>query len=166
MLSERGILMPLDHSASQPPRDSEAEMPTSIAAFPVLLALQYVRGQTHGWLSRGVTPGQGVHELPDVLASLQRLAVAGQAAGFSGFARMCLRVTEQLERLCPESRVSNAAAQLLIGWIHHADRYLRKPSSRTLIATLVSQMGSPQWPAPLPAREQDRFIHEMLAPFA
>jgi hypothetical protein len=166
MLSGRGTLMSLDRSASHAPLASEEELPTSIAAFPVLLALQYLRGQTHGWQSRGITPDHDTHELPEVLASLQRLAIAAQAAGFSGFAKMCLRVAEQLERLCPESRISNSAAQLLVTWIHNADRYLRKPSSRTLIATLVSNLGVPEWPAPLAAREQDRFIHEMLAPFA
>jgi hypothetical protein len=158
--------MPLDHAASYLPLPADEGLPTSLPAFQVLLALQYLRGQTHRWHSHGMSPDHGEHELSDVLASLRRLATTGQAAGFSAFAGLCQRVAEQFERLCPEGRVSSSAAQLFVHWTHNADRYLRKPASRTLIATLVSQLGVPEWPAPLPAREQDRFIHEMLAPFA
>ena len=158
--------MPLDHGASNHPLTVDEETPTSLPAFRVLLCLQYLRGQTHAWTTRGTAPEQDARELPEVLASLQRLTIAAQTAGFSGYAGVCLRVAEQFEELCPEGRVSNGAAQLFVSWTRNADRYLRKPSSRTLIATLVSQLGAAEWPSPLPAREQDRFIHEMLAPFA
>jgi hypothetical protein len=166
-VSGRGIVhMPLHHNGSRPPLATEEQVPSHLPALPVLLGLQYLRGQTHGWHARGTTPDHCAHELPDVLASLQRLAIAAQAAGLSGFAGLCQRVSEQFERLCPEGRISNSAAQLFVTWTLNADRYLRKPASRTLIATLVAQLGVPQWPSPLAAREQDRFIQEMLAPFA
>jgi hypothetical protein len=158
--------MPLDHSATHDSLTVEEALPSSLPAFQVLLGLQYLRGQTHHWHSRGLSPDHGAHELPDVLASVHRLTIIAQAAGFGGFAGLCQRVAEQFERLCPEGRVSNSAAHLFTSWTHNADRYLRKPSSRTLIATLVSQLGVAEWPSPLPAREQDRFIHDMLAPFA
>jgi hypothetical protein len=158
--------MPLDHSASYDAPLTEDEMPTTLAAIPVLLRLQYLRGQTHRWQTRGTTPDHAAHELPDALSGLQGLSIVAQSAGFSGFAGLCLRFAEQFEQLCPQGRVSNSAAQLFISWAHNADRYLRKPSSRTLIATLVSRLGAAEWASPLPAREQDRFIHEMLAPFA
>ncbi|MGA3158767.1 MAG: hypothetical protein ABSE43_14460 [Steroidobacteraceae bacterium] len=158
--------MPLNHSAAYDALLSGDELPSNLAAIPVLLHLQYLCGQTHRWKMRGTTRDQGTHELPDVLSGLQGLSIVAKAAGFGGFAALCLRVYGQFEQLCPDGRVSNSAAQLLVGWTHHADRYLRKPSSRTLIATLVSQLGAAAWASPLPAREQDRFIHEMLAPFA
>lgn len=158
--------MPLDHSAAYNALLSDDELPSNLAAIPVLLRLQYLCGQTHRWKMRGTTRDQGTHELPDVLSGLQGLSIVAGAAGFSGFAGLCLRVSGQFELLCPEGRVSNSAALLFVSWAHHADRYLRKPSSRTLIATLVSQLGAAEWASPLPAREQDRFIQEMLAPFA
>ena len=76
------------------------------------------------------------------------------------------QAAHELLELCSAGRVSNNAARVFVSWTQSADRYLRRPASRTLIATLVSQLGVADWPSPLPAREQDRFIHEMLAPFA
>jgi hypothetical protein len=97
---------------------------------------------------------------------LRGLSIAAQSAGFSGFATVCTRVAEQFVPMCADGRISAEAARLFSAWTHNADRYLRKPSSRTLIATLVSQLGGNEWAQPLPARDQDRYIQEMLAPYA
>jgi hypothetical protein len=155
-----------DHGISYTPRATTDEMPTYFPAIQVLLRLQYLRGQTHHWHVRGSMPDHSVHEWPDALAALQGLSIAAHAAGFGAFSGLCLRVAEQFEQMCPEGRISNSAARLFTTWMQDADRYLRRPSSRTLIAAMVSHLGAAQWALPLPAREQDRFIHELLAPFA
>lgn len=141
-------------------------MPTSLPAFQVLLRLQYLRGQTYRWHLPGAVPGQAVQEMPEILAALRGLSIASQSAGLSGFAALCTRVAEQFVPMCTDLHVSSRAAQLFVTWMQNADRYLRKPASRTLIAALVSQLGAADWSKPLTARDQDHFIQEMLAPFA
>lgn len=162
-----GVLPPLraETAESHPQPAVEDEMPTSLPAFQVLLRLQYLRGQTHRWQVPGALPAPAAQEIPEILAALRGLSVAAQAAGFTGFAGLCTRVAEQFMPMCSEPRVSSRAASLFVTWTHNADRYLRKPSSRTLIAALVSQLGATEWSVPLTARDQDRFIQEMLAPF-
>lgn len=162
----RILQLPADHRSPLHSPVTEDEMPTSLPAFQVLLRLQYLRGQTHCWQRRGLIPDRRALELPEVLTAMQGLSVAAQTAGFVGFAKLCLRLSEQLVQSCPEGRVSNTTAQLFMTWSYNADRYLRKPSSRTLIASLASQLGATAWGSSLPAREQDRYIQEMLAPFA
>jgi hypothetical protein len=97
------------------------------------------------------------------LAATCEMAMVAAEGGLNGFASICLRMAERLEpyrrrRLMPDSKL-----QALGEWMLHADRYLRRPSSRVRTTSLVRRLNDAAWSNPLGRDEGDRLIEEFLS---
>src|ERR1700722_10627293 len=96
-------------------------------AFQVLIRVQYLRTQVHGWKrSAGVHGGARVNEL---VSGLRGLGAAARAAGLSGYEQMCQCAALNLQFPHDHSGVPVQLLCDLLDWLSVSANHLRRPES-------------------------------------
>jgi hypothetical protein len=126
--------------------------------------MQILRNQLRDWRSGTIGDPVGT-EIEEILWAMKGLAVAARTTGYNAYGSMCLHLTEQIEDLHCDDRLSRTTLDLLGAWVEHSERYLRDPSEPVAVTALVAQLNDPRWDSPLGRAEQDMLSRALLNPF-
>lgn len=97
------------------------------------------------------------------LAANCELAMVAAEGGLNGFAATCLRMAERIEPIRRSDSLPDPTLRALAEWMLHADRYLRRPSSRVRSLSLVTRLNDSAWGVPLTPQERDRLIAQFAS---
>jgi hypothetical protein len=96
-------------------------------AFQVLMRVQYLRTQVHGW-SRSAG-AHGAARMNEIELGLRGLSVAARAAGLSVYEQTCQRLAAHLDSLYRQGGVSAHLLAQLLEWLTASACQLRRPGS-------------------------------------
>jgi hypothetical protein len=130
----------------------------------VLNSMQTLRNQLRDWRSGTIGDPVGT-EIEEILWAMRGLGVAARTTGYNAYGCMCLHLSEQIEDLHCDNRLSRTTLDLLSAWVEHSERYLRDPSEPVAVTALVAQLNDPRWDSPLGRAEQDMLSRALLNPF-
>jgi hypothetical protein len=98
-----------------------------------------------------------------ILPAICEMAMLAAEGELNGFASVCLRMAERVEPYRQQKTLPDTVLRALAEWMLHADRYLRRPSSRVRSSSLVKRLGDDAWGHPLGPEEQVHLLGEFAA---
>lgn len=99
-----------------------------------------------------------------LLRAVQRLAAAARTSRFHAYACVCQDLAERVADLQRGGDRSMGCLDLLCRWVDHSSRYVRHPTERSVVISLLEQMNHPAWGAPLSHAQRGVLYRALLAP--